>query len=359
MKMTESIEKEKDDAYIEWNLERRRRIKLAIIILTAFLGIGLTMFMQLNPDSYYFNAKTNRELFTLVIITVFGLSVLGLIMLYLQTGFKKVSKSEVDFYSYRKDLENLRYNLEKSGRIDKDRLESLQKELSEIKNEFAKVSVSSEAITAEQKNELLESLKARLQSDATSEFLKEIKESLSVSLQKDSRIGEINKQFNQTIERLNRELASLSRRGNLNLSLGIATTVAGLIILGYFVLSNKNVSDSLITFVPYFVPRLSLVIFIELFAYFFLKLYKSSLSEIKYFQNEMTNVEAKQISLVVALGLEDKKVCEGVISCLSATERNYKLEKGQTTIDLEQSKLDKEAISEMFDKLLNVFKKSK
>jgi hypothetical protein len=37
-----------------------------------------------------------------------------------------------------------------------------------------------------------------------------------------------------------------------------------------------------------FSPRLSLVIVVELFAYFFLGLYKSNLQEIKYFQRHST-----------------------------------------------------------------------
>lgn len=40
---------------------------------------------------------------------------------------------------------------------------------------------------------------------------------------------------------------------------------------------------------------------IELFAYFFLSLYRTSLQKIKYFQNELTNIEAKQIALRAAL----------------------------------------------------------
>ena len=89
------------------------------------------------------------------------------------------------------------------------------------------------------------------------------------------------------------EVSALSRRGNLNLSLGIATTIIGLIILGYFVLEIDSIPEDKMAFIAHFIPRLSLVVLIEVFAYFFLKLYKSSLSEIKYFQNEMTNAEAK------------------------------------------------------------------
>ena len=89
--------------------------------------------------------------------------------------------------------------------------------------------------------------------------------------------------FEQTISRLREELYSLGKRSNLNLALGVVTTVTGLSILGVFVLSRTTEMKEVLDFVKHFVPRISLVIFIEIFAYFFLRLYKDTLSEIKYF----------------------------------------------------------------------------
>lgn len=89
--------------------------------------------------------------------------------------------------------------------------------------------------------------------------------------------------------------------------LGILTTVTGLSILGYYVFHAQPSGQDPWLFTTHFLPRLTLVVFIEIFAYFFLRLYKSSLTEIKYFQNEMTNIEAKFIALYIALESDNQE----------------------------------------------------
>ena len=54
----------------------------------------------------------------------------------------------------------------------------------------------------------------------------------------------------------------------------------------------------------YYAPRLTLSIFIEFFSFFFLRLYKTGISEIKYFQNELTNAELKFIAVEKAIMTE-------------------------------------------------------
>ncbi|MEX3937396.1 hypothetical protein AB4Y32_37660 [Paraburkholderia phymatum] len=171
----------------------------------------------------------------------------------------------------------------------------------------------------------------------------------------------VERQFEQSRARLSREIASLQWRGNLNLVLGILVSVSGMSILGIFLLSSNlqigsisaggNVTiapngakafDEAISFLIHFLPRLTFVLLIELFAYFFLKLYKNSLSEIKYFQNEITNIEAKHLALRAAFLASSATLSNKVISSLVDTERNYILEKGQTTVDLERSRIDRE-----------------
>jgi len=99
--------------------------------------------------------------------------------------------------------------------------------------------------------------------------------------------------------------------------------VAGLVLLGYVVFQARFSANNLVSVASYYVPRLSLVLFIELFAYFFLNLYKSSLSEVKYFQNEMTNIEVRFTALGVALEAGDDELVREVTAELAKTERNF------------------------------------
>lgn len=73
---------------------------------------------------------------------------------------------------------------------------------------------------------------------------------------------------------------------------------------------------------------------------FFLRLYKSILADIKYFQNEITNIEAKMLAINVSLISDGNKFLENVVDSLAKTERNFVLSSGQTTIELEREKID-------------------
>ena len=104
-----------------------------------------------------------------------------------------------------------------------------------------------------------------------------------------------------------------------------------------------------------FIPRISIVFLVELFAYFFLNLYKSSLAEIKYYQNEMTNIEAQYTALLVALEKDDDQLKADILIQMAKTERNFVLSKGQTTVDLQQRTVDNETMNQFaqwFQKLV-------
>jgi hypothetical protein len=155
-----------------------------------------------------------------------------------------------------------------------------------------------------------------------------------------------------SVERLENQITALQTRGNINLLVGIGTTFLGLAFLIYFVFTTKSLRPSLLSFVMQFGPRLSFVIFMQVFAYFFLRLYKSSLEEIKYFQNEITNIECRLLSLTTAIRVGQDDACREVLVNLGLTERNHILEKGQTTVELEKTKIDIDHFAEITQKLL-------
>ncbi|MNY31758.1 hypothetical protein D3C86_1659330 [compost metagenome] len=93
-------------------------------------------------------------------------------------------------------------------------------------------------------------------------------------------------------------------------------------------------------FLSFFLPRISTVVFVELFSFFFLRLYKNNLSEIKYFQNEITNLNFKITSLKTAIKTDDKQTLSQIITNFSLTERNFILKKDETTEKIETIKLD-------------------
>jgi len=202
------------------------------------------------------------------------------------------------------------------------------------------------------KARILASIQAKLESDALQTYVTGIRELVSSRFKEES----LEQLFDQIVRRLGREVQDLAKRGNLNLILGIFTTLVGLSVLGYSVFYSP-VTQSPQELIAYFLPRISLVVLIEIFAYFFLRLYKQSLSEIKYFQNEITNIESRQLALHITMRFDDLALRSKVVEDLSKTERNFILGKDQTTVDLERERLARGTYSDVANTIKDVLKK--
>jgi hypothetical protein len=140
-------------------------------------------------------------------------------------------------------------------------------------------------------------------------------------------------------DKFKKQIERLISNSNLNLIIGITTTALAIIILGFSIFQD-NKFESTVDLLAFFTPRISTVIFVEIFSFFFLKLYKNNLNEIKYFQNEITNLNFKISSLKTAIKTEDKVALTKIITTFSETERNFILKKDETTEKLESLKTE-------------------
>jgi uncharacterized membrane protein YjfL (UPF0719 family) len=211
-----------------------------------------------------------------------------------------------------------------------NRITHLDSKIHEIEN-----SAYARIYSAEEKEQIIFAIQKKIESESANEVLQNLK----TALQKEVRSDDRRFLFAQTIDRLKREVWSLQRRGGVNLVIGIAVAIAGALFLGLAVSFSPATSDYHVL-LAYFVPRITLTLMIEVFAYFFLRLYSNSLSEIKYFQNELTNIELKRIALETALQKEDSEDLQtNILEGLGTTERNFVLSKKQTTVELEKERL--------------------
>ena len=148
---------------------------------------------------------------------------------------------------------------------------------------------------------------------------------------------EIMASVSRSSDRLREELDALSWRGNLNLTIGCVMAVMGIAILGYAVVAPAPGADATLS---YYLPRAGLSLLIQLFAYFFLRLYRSSLTEIKYFQNEITTLDCKSIAVSASVLSGSSAATAAGIKALSATDRNFVLKKNETTVELERARAE-------------------
>ena len=92
--------------------------------------------------------------------------------------------------------------------------------------------------------------------------------------------NEIKHTFLASEERIKIEIKNLKRRATINLSLGVSLSIAALLVFFFLVYNEKPDEDYQKIFL-HFAPRVGLVVFVELLAYFFLKLYKSTLTSVQ------------------------------------------------------------------------------
>ena len=215
-------------------------------------------------------------------------------------------------------------------------------------------------ISESQRKELANRLEKRIREVAAADFLENIRAALKdqqahlEDRETDLQLrDELEKRHKRTVDRLVGELADLSQRGNLNLAIGIGTAIVGVVILGYFVIvSMGQLGAGTMAFATSFIPRISLVVVIQIFAYYFLRLYSSSLMEIKYFQNELTNVEVQFLALRTAMGTGKEQPAGEILLRLAKTERNHVLKKGQSTVDIERRRMEKETLDALIQAIL-------
>lgn len=162
--------------------------------------------------------------------------------------------------------------------------------------------------------------------------------SITAEYVKQFHVRQIRAMADGMVNRLRGEIYRLGSRANLNLAVGVVVCLAGFAVLGYYVFFEKHLIDTAQEALQ-FAVRFCLVLFIEVFAYFFLNLYRGGLLDIKYFQNEITNATFRLMALEAAFVKADTATIKRLCEDMSKTERNIVLKKGDVPYDLRQTEL--------------------
>ena len=324
----ERMEQLREIEYYEQIKSRRRKYVMIIVAGLSLLPIFLAKFFD-------FPEMLTYASFGVVIV---GFS--GLAFIYLQPERSNRYLLDGDFIP--DELKEEFLSLKSRNRDFERQNKELNNKIAKIISQLQKGEGSEGLFNKEDKDKILGRIQSKLESDALQEYQARLQAIINDRLKCKNQ----EELFIQINSRLESEVQNLAKRGNINLILGMATTMTGLSILGYSVF-NAPALSSVIDLAAHFIPRISLVLLIEVFAYFFLKLYKQGLSEIKYFQNEITNIESKFLALRLSSESGQDDCVKEVVANLLTTERNFVLEKGQTTIELEQVRVDQKHRSEL------------
>ena len=196
-------------------------------------------------------------------------------------------------------------------------LEKLGSELASVQARIAAIGNSSVSATVDYEK-LIDSLRAHvtgtLAAELSSQFKYEAQNAAHLSLAR--------RTFQDTEARLRTEIGSLTRRGNLNLVIGVVTTGFAVSLLVYMVLGASSTFENWPQLLSHYIPRITTVVFVEIFAFFFLRLYKSSLIEIKYYQDELTTLASQHIAFEAAHAAGEDEAKLAVIRQLVRASRN-------------------------------------
>lgn len=315
-----------------------------VLVIFGVLN-GLSSYLLLTSErfSYLIENEFNiSALQTGLLLAVF--SIVAITLLYLQSGeVKSENDSEI----------RIKYLLEEIKKTEL-KIASLAERVEH--NDLTDSREMNFAFTTDERKEIINDIVAKAGEDAINSLFETKAKQFHDDLKKSIIRDRLTDSFRRVVNRLEREISDLRLRSNVNLVLGMAITGGGLYLLWSTVamLDSSDLLKALASegsesnaqffknFLLPLIPRISLVIFIEIFAYFFLRLYKNGLSEIKYFQNELTNIESKMISAEFSYLSQNQESLKYALDALSRTERNFVLEKNQTTVELEKAKSESE-----------------
>ena len=182
-----------------------------------------------------------------------------------------------------------------------DQYEFAMGDLQKLKSDLASLATGRTGITEEEKAALLESLRVQFESTAAGNIAEEIAANYGQTIVEQKQATRVREIYDGAVHRLGAAHASLQRRSELNLAIGSAITAAAATVLIYMVLIEPHPTGDLSSVLTFYIPRVSTIAFIEVFAFFFLRLYRVSFDDLKFYQNEISTIQAKAMAIEYSL----------------------------------------------------------
>lgn len=180
--------------------------------------------------------------------------------------------------------------------------DNLQRDIDQIKRLIERDSKSSLSISKDAENKIVSLFEDAVSAGLNDEIKLAIEAVVARGINDDERL-KTNQDITRVCDRLAQASKDASVRGFFNLAIGFGFASASLAILKSAV-DLFTASDLVRLTTPqvlYLMSiRVSLALIITLIAYFFLTLYKRSLDDVRFYQNEITSVSLCGTSLTIA-----------------------------------------------------------
>jgi len=227
-----------------------------------------------------------------------------------------------------------------------------QARLEEILNAVRNRPTEAAALSAEAEAEIVGLFRTALEGTFAGDIRQEIRLLVREQFQREVE-HEASKFLDEVKSRLQAASSTVTVRGFLNLMFGIGFAGAALYLLkeAVEIFSPAQLSTLSPAVALYLIGiRVSLALLITVISYFFLSLYRRSLDEAKYYQNELTNISAISAGLQLAYYTGDADTKKSVVSQLISTDRNAEASSAQASSGLPSEAL----ITTLIEKLPNL-----
>ncbi|EDM67830.1 hypothetical protein PE36_17735 [Moritella sp. PE36] len=297
-------------------------IMIGLVLLGAFLWAESQLVATYITNGY-FKGNSTSDKAKLVNIKIFG----GVLLLFSTVIFSYLHMSGFNLKRIRK-IKTEELNTPLNSKENK----AIVSLLRSINDSLEKGKLESTLSTHERES-IVSKISETVESQLNSALLLKIEGKYGSKIYNDKLSMQAEKSLNSTVVRLKKYADTLQAKATINLVYGIAATISAILIL-IFVLMNATPpqNDSNIETVFYYTSRLFLVLMVQGISIFFLNLYKTTLNNIIYINNEVTNYEAKRDSLMLAFNSGDSTNTSKMLSNLANTERNFVLKKGETSV---------------------------
>jgi hypothetical protein len=249
---------------------------------------------------------------------------------------------------------NVEVSVYDSMPLDRQLIVNLRAQISEIQSELLRRDDGSDrksiSLSKRAMQTLENSLRQELINKLSDDFLYDRFEKYISDLSRKDNEAAIHRSIemqDRALRRLGIQVEVLGSRANRALSFGIFFAALGLVTM-YFLLFDAALPESdsevaltapVLHFLEIYLPRFTLVLLVEIVAFFFLRLYAKTLGELRYVQNETTNVEFRFIGFNAATESNAVDVRSDAIKNFLNTERNNIIEASQTTVEIAREKL--------------------
>jgi hypothetical protein len=167
----------------------------------------------------------------------------------------------------------------------------------------------------------------------------------------------ISENFGEICADLYRFLAQHTRRANVYLYIGIFIGLTSVLMFSVYFFSVMTHPD-----IWMLLTRAGLLIAFEAFAVFFLRLYKTALADVSFFQSEISAIKSKQAGIDIATHIaaqHDYKPLIDAVSALALLDRNAVIKKDYTTKNLEEKRLSSQEELELIKAIAELVKASR